>query len=515
MRRPPAIVSSVALAALVALAACSTGEPAAPDGEPAAHVTPGYPAARLRRLGARELTRSIHDVTGIDVPDKRVSALYVPRKYDNGDPDAWVTPDVFVALESLAWFVADEVVRAKPGRVYAGCGDASACRAQLLGVVLPRVYRRALSIAERDAYGALWDRGVTTSADDAVALVLASALQSPSFLYRAEIGSLTASDGVAELDGDEIATELSYLVTGSTPDDALLEAARDGGLSTREGRLAELDRLLRTPAAAEQARHFLGLYLATEDLRLVRKKKEVYPGFDGAALGVDLSSMLDDVVAHGASTRTLLTLPHELAAPLRAKYGGGPRVEGVLLHPAFLAMHGGFEHSNPVGRGLLVLSSFLCRTPPPPPPGIPRAPRADSQAKTTRGRFQEHSQGSCQACHRAIDGIGFGFEEFDGAGVHRTSENGEPVDASGLLPGDDREEPFRGVLELSARLAVSRDVADCFGKNLVRFALGGGEREGEEELYEALAHGSTVDTSYADRLRAFVQSPAFVERRRP
>jgi len=506
------------LAVLLLLVGCTTGDPGSPGGDEASELTPGYLGQRLRRLSSRELTRSITDVTGTPVADSEVANLYVPRKYDNGDPDSWVTSDAFNTMEGLAWSVADKVVAQKTDRVYGGCSDPLACKARLLGAVVPRIYRRPLRLEEATRYEALWNEGAPAGTDDAVRIVLAAALQSPSFLYREEIGRHALGDRIAILEPHEIATQISYLVVGSTPDDEILEAARTNGLAKKADRLAQAERLLATPQAHAQEKHFLGLYLATADTPYIGKSRERFPGFKPSPLGVEFGRMLDDVVRAGASSRSLLSFPHTLAPPIPSQYSAAPAppVRGVLMHPAFLATHASFDHSGPVARGLFVLTNFLCATPNPPPPGIPRAPSTDSKQKTTRGRFAEHStKPSCQGCHRAIDGIGFGFEEYDAIGRFRTTEDGEPIDASGILPADEREVTYRGVAELGALLAASQQVSDCYSMHIVRFALGAGEREIDKALYENLSRAGNPDATYADRIRKIIGSPSFVERRLP
>src|SRR6185295_7168220 len=70
----------------------------------------------------------------------------------------------------------------------------------------------------------------------------------------------------------------------------------------------------------------------------------------------------------------------------------------------------------------------------------------------------------CQGCHASIDGIGFGFEQYDALGQWQTTDMGLPVDASGSIEGGDAAGPFDGAVELSARLAQSRDVAACVAR---------------------------------------------------
>lgn len=520
MQRLVVVVFVLACSSALLPAACSLGDAAEPSSGDVAR-SDVYPARRLRRLGSRELAQSVLDVTGIAVPDSRVAPLFSHRKLDNGDPDAWVTRDVLVAAEDLAWFVGDEVVRTRPARVFEGCTTSMTCRAHVMGDVLRRVYRRDLSPEESARLDALWEEAATGStaassdarADDGLRAVLAAALQSPLFLYREEVGQRVGKTGIAVLEPREIAPQISFLTTGGPPDDTLLDAARDGRLLDPEERVAQARRLLATPAAAALQRHFLELYLATAELPEIGKSPKVYAGFRGQPLSDDLRVMLDAVVSEGGSTRSLLSRPHHAGAALASTYAGGPPITGVLMHPAFLATHGGFDQSNPIARGLFVLTSLLCAAPPAPPPGIPRAPSDTSTTTTTRSKFTEHSRGSCQTCHQAIDGIGFGFEAYDGTGRFRATDNGFPVDATGRLPVDGEQVTYEGVGALGARLAASQQVADCFGRHVVRFALGAGERAGEKRLYVSLASGSNPDTTYDERIVHIVASDAFVNRR--
>src|SRR4029079_18077417 len=67
-------------------------------------------------------------------------------------------------------------------------------------------------------------------------------LLSPSFLFRTELGDGSADP--ARLSSYEVASQLSFTLTGATPDPALLDAAGGGRLETAAGVAAEADRLL-------------------------------------------------------------------------------------------------------------------------------------------------------------------------------------------------------------------------------------------------------------------------------
>jgi hypothetical protein len=76
---------------------------------------------------------------------------------------------------------------------------------------------------------------------------------------------------------------------------------------------------------------------------------------------------------------------------------------------------------------------FLLNAPPPnAPPNVPQLTRLNGQLLTTRERLLAHQeQPQCASCHRAIDPIGFGLENFNTVGKWRTEDSFQAVDANG------------------------------------------------------------------------------------
>ena len=80
-------------------------------------------------------------------------------------------------------------------------------------------------------------------------------LASPSFLFRTELGPPTLT---ADAQGNypdttltpyEIASQLSFTLTGNLPDGSLMAAAADGSSGTTAGVTAQVERLMALPAA--------------------------------------------------------------------------------------------------------------------------------------------------------------------------------------------------------------------------------------------------------------------------
>jgi hypothetical protein len=277
------------------------------------------------------------------------------------------------------------------------------------------------------------------------------------------------------------------------PDATLAAAAASGSLSQPAELEAQARRLLTSPRAHEAVAVFHGQWLRFEKMATLSKSPALFPAFDEATAAALRASTERFVEAAFWEQRTLdafFTSPTVYAnaslSPLLGVAASGSELSpvqgpagqraGILTQPGLLA---GFAHEtvgSPVLRGVFVLDRLLCAEPPPPPPDVPPPPTSDQAgpATTTRQKFEQHlTNAACQACHRTIDGIGFGFENYDAVGAYRTEENGLPVDASGELLGTlDVDGPFQGAVELGRRLATSKQAQACVTRHWYRYAFG-------------------------------------------
>jgi hypothetical protein len=161
---------------------------------------------------------------------------------------------------------------------------------------------------------------------------------------------------------------------------------------------------------------------------------------------------------------------------------------GLLTQASFLATHAHRDDSGPVQRGVVVQSNLLCMPPAPPPKNVPQLPEGDPTT-TMRELLEQHKNPACAACHKTLDGIGLGFEGYDGIGAYRPEQNGKPTDQSGELFDIDVAGPFVGAVELSGKLAKSEDVRQCVGDQWFRFAF----RRALEKSDEACSLAPTRD----------------------
>ncbi|MES1204649.1 MAG: DUF1588 domain-containing protein [Pseudomonadota bacterium] len=157
---------------------------------------------------------------------------------------------------------------------------------------------------------------------------------------------------------------------------------------------------------------------------------------------------------------------------------------GILSLPAVLTIHSGANHSGPVERGLLVRRQLLCQyVPGPPAAAVDRITmnnplNSTDTTMTTRQKLEKvHlDEPSCKACHATFDPIGFGFEQMDGIGRFRTTENGMPIDSTGqltntmALDGTSVDGAFEGPAQLSVMLAQSKLLEACMAEHFFSFA---------------------------------------------
>jgi hypothetical protein len=107
-------------------------------------------------------------------------------------------------------------------------------------------------------------------------------------------------------------------------------------------------------------------------------------------------------------------------------------------------------------------------------------------AASLREQLEAHRKNAiCAACHRRMDPLGFGLENFDAVGAWRTEDGKLPVDATGTLP-DGRT--FTGPAELKTILAAEREAfAKAVTSKLLTYALGRGLEPYDQRTVRTIA----------------------------
>jgi hypothetical protein len=386
-----------------------------------------------------------------------------------------------------------------------------------------------LSDPELDVLATLSDTLRPHVADDwwALSTAVSALLQSPQFLFRVELGEPhPARPGMRRYSDWEMASRLSFLLWNTGPDEALLDAAAAGELTTDEGLRAQFERLAASPRAQDAVASFFAEYLNLQRLDGLAKDRGRFPLMSdtlGASMAAEVEAIVARVVfEEEADLRTLLTTRQTfLDGPLAALYQlpaveqptwtqhppEGPR-GGLLTTAAFLALNAHNTVTSPTYRGKFIQNKLLCFDVPPPPPGVSTTlDEPVDGPQTMRERLARHNADpQCNGCHQFMDPLGLAFENFDAIGMWRTTEHGLPIDASGHLSGVD----FEGGRALGQLLAQRSEFAACVTRQFYRHALGHLEARTEEpaivDLIEAFG---AVEYRFLPLVEALVASEAF------
>ena len=151
---------------------------------------------------------------------------------------------------------------------------------------------------------------------------------------------------------------------------------------------------------------------------------------------------------------------------------------GLLGQSAILTLTGTGERTSPVERGVFVLRKLLDRPPPPAPANVPMLDEESIGTRSIRDTLAMHkSSAQCNSCHRRIDPLGFGLENFDPVGLWRKtvpSTDGSvsfDIDPSGVMP--DGKRTFANLHEMKQHLATERDeLLTGLTEALMTYALG-------------------------------------------
>lgn len=393
-----------------------------------------------------------------------------------------------------------------------------------------RAYRRPLEAAEREALRTAYANGSSFGGfREGIRFVLEHALQAPQFLYRLEGGPEDGRTAIALTDW-EIASRLSYLLWNTMPDDALFRAAEQGALRTPAEIAAHADRMLASERVRETVRLFHDAWLELDRIDRLIKDPNAFPEFGAAWSGSAREAVhrfLDSIVWEGTGDmRRMYTATHAYVNETLAPVYGLSNVTGselvrveldpterlsLLTQAGILAKTAKASETSPVRRGLFVREHLLCQKLPTPPPDVETllpSPRPDA---TTRERFSEHaSNDGCAVCHKLIDPLGFGLENYDALGYFRATENGVTIDASGELVEAAGGGTFDGAVALSRMLAESPETQACLVEQWFRHTYGRGPVAADRPNLAAL--GTAFDQAgrrVPDLLRAIVTSEAF------
>jgi hypothetical protein len=407
------------------------------------------------------------------------------------------------------------------------------CRQSFIQTFGRRAFRAPVTATQLAAYDALF--AAEASFSDGVQAVVTAMLQSPYFLYRRELG--TGTGATTTLTPYEIASSLSYLLTGSMPDDQLLAAADAGQLSNQQQLDQQASRLLQDPRAPDAIMGFMTGWLGLDRVSTVVKDDTVYKPSATlkASMAGETRAFLLDAFTNNLPVSSLFTASYSFFNQELGQYYGiypsdgtqlgtsfskvtlmpNQRDTGLLAQGSILTGYSDASISSPVLRGKLVRVRLLCESIPPPPANVNTKLAPPAPAQTTRQHFAQHDQdATCAACHHLMDPIGYGFEHYDAWGRWRDQENGIPIDATGTVVGGGAggaDVAFNGVTELSSFLATNDAVKQCLVRYWAYFAYGSSSWPQDACTYDSIS-GSAGQYGLHDVLMAIIHAPHFTQR---
>ncbi len=367
-------------------------------------------------------------------------------------------------------------------------------------------------------------------------------LASPGFLYLNEPGNESKR---RQLNDRELAVRLAYFLWSAPPDQQLLDLAERNQLHQPDVLREQVDRLIADPRSDEFVSGFVHQWLDMErldffqfDVTLHREfdentraaaRKEVYQSFahllrdpENGQLGTLLKS---DYVFINGLLATYYGIEGVTGDDFRkVKLPADSPRGGLLGMAAIHAMGSDGIVSSPVERGAWVLRHLLNDPPPPAPPNVPQISRLEGQILTTRERLLAHQEeAQCASCHRKIDPIGFGLENFNAAGKWRAEDSYQlrgrrgrgvgkrktwEIDASGAFH---KGPAFSNYHELRDLIADrEEDFARGFTEHLIEYALGRPFGFTDEDLANAVvASSKSKEFAVSEFVHTLVQSDAF------
>ena len=412
--------------------------------------------------------------------------------------------------------------------------DDRACQQTILSSFAKRAWRRPPTDDEVGKLLGLVDlaRAQGDTSEAGLRLALQRVLVSPNFVFRVEVDPDPTSMKPRPLTGWELASRLSYFLWSSMPDDELFAAAESGRLTSDPDELVrQAGRMLDDPKAIALTDNFAGQWLFTRALGDQDPDYQLFPDYDNeleAAMRAETrryfrAFLEDDVpmdqflVADFTYVNDRLAEFYGLRSPnsptdlVKVSLANTPR-RGFLMQGSILRVTSRPKRTSPVLRGKWVLDNLLCSPPRPPPPGVEGLPEGMTATGSIRERLEAHRTNPiCASCHRVMDQIGFGLDNFDAIGHYRTQDQGFPIDSTGELADGTT---FTGAVEMTQRLASDPGVYRCMVQKLYTYTGRSPFRIEAIEHIDALTERFIAD---GYRLRGLlvdiVTAPFFVSRR--
>ncbi len=497
------------------------------------------PETRLWRIAPDQyltvLRRTLDE--SVELPNLPVEGRF--EGFPNNDSKI-VTEGYFALLEQHVPLLVGEHRSALEERLPCSVEDLDrACLGELLDDLVPLAQRR--SQYDRDLYLDLFTAlRSELGPGEALEGVVTAVLLSPKTLHRTELGPpVDSAPGEAvSLSDDELAEALAFTLWNGLPDAELMQLARDGRLSDPAEYEAQVERMLADARSAGGLKALVlnWLGLTTErNLHRLDKAEEFTDWQEGLRreMWAEVDGALDQLLAEDRLTlpELLTTRGGPVGPELAELYGisaAGPAAlprerTGLLTRAGVVASNSYEATTGIVYRGKALLSRLFCLELEVPPGvnmdeagGMEGMGPTLTMPRTSRQRLEGLQEiEPCAGCHQYLHPFAFTMEPYDPIGRLRETEEGLPIDPSGVVTGLLAEPlTFRDAPELFEELAERQEPRACFARQAFRYTFGRHEVRGDQALINGLAAEFVTTPDVRQLMRAFVLSPRFHTRQR-
>ncbi len=413
------------------------------------------------------------------------------------------------------------------------------CAKEIISSLAHRAYRRPPTNQEVEDLMGFYHQGKSTSFEEGIGLAMERMLAGPEFLFVIVDRPDDVKPGeIFSISDLELASELSFFLWRSSPDDELLALAEAGRLSDREVLEGQVRRMLSDPRSEVIISKFASQWLQLGNLNAAAPNTDLFPYFEDnlrQAFQKETELFFDYIFRNDRSVLELLNADYTFVNERLARHYGIPGVYGSHFRKVNLpdASRGGLlgqgsiltltsypNRTAPTIRGKWVLENILGAPPPPPPANIPALKDTNEQGKVLnmRQQMEQHRANPvCASCHKIMDPLGFALENYDAIGKWRLVDaaSDSAIDATGALPDGT---PFEGMAQLKEVLVENRyeDFVLTSIEKLMTYALGRGVDYRDAPIMRSILKQSAKnDYKLTSMILEIVESTPFKKRRAP
>ena len=418
----------------------------------------------------------------------------------------------------------------------------AACAKRIIGTLAKRAYRRPVTAQDVDELFQYYQDGLKDGGFEAgVRSAVTGVLASPFFLYRGEHLPKGLKPGATyAIDDLALASNLSFFLWNTIPDDELLQLAVEGRLRQPAVLERQVARMLKDPRSITLASNFVQQWLDMKRLDEIVPDATVFPSASGRSdprddFRTELTLFADSLFKEDRSVVDLLSAKHTFLNERVALHYGITDVKGDRFRRVELAQSARWgllgkgavlmasaypNRTSPVLRGAFILKHIQGVPPATPPPNVPTLDETDigtTKALTVRQMMAKHrSNPTCSSCHAVMDPLGLALENFDATGMWRDRDRyaGVVIDSSGELPDGT---PIKGPDDLrQALLRKPEQFVQTFTEGLLTYATGRKLEAYDMPAVRRIVHGSAAGNyTFSAIVQAVVRSDQFTLRRVP